>query len=1305
MRFPHTFGICAILLLLTSGTVRTQSGPSYHWTFDETSGSQVIDQGGAVGTLNGRVTHVTGVVGSGALAFEPDATAFVNLGTTVGQFGTADFTVSLWVRSNEPVRSDVLGFAQKANSLELSIGTLFGNNSSSAILWEASSGYGASGPPLTDSQWHLLTLRREGGRHFVFFDGQLAAVGGSTAVAPIVVGSVTNELHIGAFRSRSAHMEVDDLRIWNRLLSDGEIAALYSPPPPQATMSNVGCGVIEPAPIRLLQNHYPEQCDVLQSPISARVWASIGDGLLTSPGQQNTQLWRTPANGDTPELIRELSGLTTVARAGTLGVFAGTETGDTIGSVWSTDGSAAGTLKVHAALNVLRIVAADERAFIAAFGPGNTGGELWVTDGSTAGTHLLKSFVTVPTYLRWLNGRLWFRGQDAATGSDLWVSDGTEAGTFSLDVSAGSLSSVPSGMTAVGPVVYFAASRGDVGRELFKSDGTSQGTVLVKDVLPGTGSSLQTHPEAISFGSLNGRVYFPATTVSGLGGQSQTELWSSDGTAGGTALVADINPTSGGVPSAALFAPLDNRLLFTGNNGTSGIELWSTDGTAAGTTMLRDIRPGTLTSSISEFTRVANRVFFRATDGVNGSELYQTDGTTDGTIRVANLSPGSSDSTPQSLVAFGGSLYFGAAHPSTIAAVWALDVDIDPPTIDVWHSANGMAGWNLSAPALVQVVVADPEESLTGPPVCTVDGASIEVSGQAPSYTLSISPEGTHVVECSVTDSAGHVATDSDTVRIDTVSPTIAVTHTADGGGGYNLTSPVVVQVSITNTPGSPIGSPTCTVDGILAALQNGPLLYGLPISGDGAHAVACAVSDEAGNESMATDTVLLDTQPPVFATLAAVDALTSTSSPIAVSYGTVTAHDVVSGHLVATCAPESGSLFALGSTTVTCSAIDQAGHIASASFSVSVDLDSDGDGIGNTSDPDDDNDGALDGADAFPLDAGEQTDTDGDGIGNNADPDDDNDGYPDGQQPPSSGPRDTVQSVGTSLTALTAQLPVASARKVTRAIGHLTASAAPELWRDATHLTDMGQTVFEQHRLAVRDLAAVRPAVAGVTSAITAVLAVDRALASTAIADAITAGGDARSVALAVRARARGDAAAAAGQPARAVAAYRDGWLLAMRAVANMPVLFPAGTALRSTMDRMTALLPTGSRDDDRRLTRAVTNVQNALDASLWVDVAHLAANGERVFNQLSNAVDALHSLVESSDEVVAVMDVLITTGRAIASTAIDEANAANGRPALLDRAADALQHGDDDTDGPGGRNAIDYYRQAWRLALNSRR
>ena len=112
---------------------------------------------------------------------------------------------------------------------------------------------------------------------------------------------------------------------------------------------------------------------------------------------------------------------------------------------------------------------------------------------------------------------------------------------------------------------------------MWRSDGTSEGTYLVKDIGPGNYGGLQGHLHI-----LGNHIYFPANDNSGNG----TELWRSDGTAEGTVMVKDIHPGGSGMFSPGRMTLVDNNLFFFGNDGTSGqydYELWKTDGTEGGT--------------------------------------------------------------------------------------------------------------------------------------------------------------------------------------------------------------------------------------------------------------------------------------------------------------------------------------------------------------------------------------------------------------------------------------------------------------------------------------------------------------------------------------------------------------------------------------------------------------------------------------------------------------------------------------------------------------------------------------------------
>ncbi|MCA2759485.1 ELWxxDGT repeat protein, partial [Microcystis sp. M145S2] len=156
-------------------------------------------------------------------------------------------------------------------------------------------------------------------------------------------------------------------------------------------------------------------------------------------------------------------------------------------------------------------------------------------------------------------------------------------------------------------------------------------------------------------------------------GVSGYELWKSDGTAAGTVLVKDIRPGSTGSYPRYLTA-VGNTLFFTAYDGVSGYELWKSDGTAAGTVLVKDIRPGYYRSNPRNLTVVGNTLFFTANDGVSGYELWKSDGTAAGTVLVGDIRPGSSSSNPRNLRVVGNNLFFTADNGVNGEELWSLNV-------------------------------------------------------------------------------------------------------------------------------------------------------------------------------------------------------------------------------------------------------------------------------------------------------------------------------------------------------------------------------------------------------------------------------------------------------------------------------------------------------------------------------------------------------------------------------------------------------------------------------------------------------
>ncbi|MGH7268453.1 MAG: ELWxxDGT repeat protein [Candidatus Rokuibacteriota bacterium] len=216
-----------------------------------------------------------------------------------------------------------------------------------------------------------------------------------------------------------------------------------------------------------------------------------------------------------------------------------------------------------------------------------------------------------------------------------------------VDLAPGPVSSAPGGFRTLNATVYYAADDGAHGRELWRTDGTAAGTALVEDVHPGPADSNGGMGPVVG-----GALFFAADD-----GVHGMELWRSDGSAAGTALVLDINPgNAGGVPT--FLGTIGETLFFAADDGVHGRELWTSDGTAAGTLLLADIRPGP-GGSVPDLAVVANgTLFFRADDGAHGSELWKTDGTTGGTSLVADIAPGAVGSGPMQLTAWNGMVFF-----------------------------------------------------------------------------------------------------------------------------------------------------------------------------------------------------------------------------------------------------------------------------------------------------------------------------------------------------------------------------------------------------------------------------------------------------------------------------------------------------------------------------------------------------------------------------------------------------------------------------------------------------------------------
>jgi trimeric autotransporter adhesin len=369
----------------------------------------------------------------------------------------------------------------------------------------------------------------------------------------------------------------------------------------------------------------------------AEIHFTVFDGqiFMGVSGDDSFAIWKSDGTEQGTILVKSIvasggfiSWRSSLVVANNLVFFTATDSTNGV-ELWTTDGTEAGTKMVKNISDSnfytpLNLVSWNNNCYFY-HGNSTTGYELYKSDGTTAGTTLVK---------------------DINPGSN--------------DSKPGSFSEFDIVSTPLG--VFFTAYNGTLGQELWLSDGTEAGTNAVKAINPSNminvpGAQLNgDNYNARNYVFWNGRFYF-----NGKNASNGIELWATDGTEAGTVMVKNAAAGSADLILINMVA-LSDKIMYTAQTSSQGREIWVSDGSEAGTKIVKDISSlfGNGVAPLSDLKPYAGKVWFSGDGGLDGFELFQTDGTDAGTVLVQNINPGFADSYPGGFEQVGDKLVFFA---------------------------------------------------------------------------------------------------------------------------------------------------------------------------------------------------------------------------------------------------------------------------------------------------------------------------------------------------------------------------------------------------------------------------------------------------------------------------------------------------------------------------------------------------------------------------------------------------------------------------------------------------------------------
>ena len=451
--------------------------------------------------------------------------------------------------------------------------------------------------------------------------------------------------------------------------------------------------------------------------------------------------------------------------------------------------------------------------------------------------------------------------------------------------------------------------------------------VLVSLIAIAVATVFVTRSARAAFPGENGKIVF----VSDRDGNSEIYSMSSDGS--DLVRLTD-NPASDGDPQVS---PDGSRILFESNRDEGDTEIYVMNADGSGQTRLT-VSPGY--DVVGTWSPDGERVAFVSTRADGNWDIYVMNADGSGVTRLTD-NPGT-DTNPD-WSPDGTELVFWSSRSSGLG-LFKMNADGTGVTQLTDVINDNEPDWSPDGQKIAFSSARDGNFEIYE---MNADGSGLTrlTNSSAIDFSPSFSPDGTHIAwwrydgqsEIFVMKADGTGGTNITNNPAEDLLPSWGSIPHASDTTPPTLSMPAAVVVEATSAAGAAVGFTVTATDDV----DPNPTVVCTPPSGSvfplGVTTVGCTATDGSGNSASGSFTVaVVDTTPPTL-TLTANTVVDATGpGGAAVSYA-ATATDTVDSSPAVDCVPPSGTMFVVGTTTVSCTATDRSGNSAHGSFTIKV--------------------------------------------------------------------------------------------------------------------------------------------------------------------------------------------------------------------------------------------------------------------------------------------------------------------------------------------------------------------------------